>query len=119
MHLVGMGLAVAFLTAAAGAVATRGIADDAPDPAAMVEAAATRADHAALAAHFEKEAVIARAKAAQHSRMAASYEKLGGALVEKLHLDRHCRSLAKAARRTAEENDALAKAHRSIAESLK
>lgn len=107
-------------TMLAGAVATApspGIAGDLADVVEMVESAQTRADHEALAMHFEQEAAAARAKAEQHARMAAGYKKLGGAQVEKLHLDRHCRSLAKAALRAAEENDALAKAHRSIARS--
>lgn len=89
------------------------------DLAARIEGAKTREDHAALADFYEKEAASARAKAELHARMETSYRKLGGGAVEKLHLDRHCRSLAEAARRLAEENEAMAKAHRSIAESIR
>lgn len=112
-------LGVAVLVAVVSTFPTWAAAGDPPDVPKMIESAAARADHVALAAYFEKEAAEARAKAEQHSDMEASYKKLSAAQVEKQHLDRHCRSLVKAARRTAEENDALAKAHRTIAENMK
>lgn len=114
-NVLGMTIFFAALTA----LPTPAAAGDPPDVTQMIESAATRADHAALTAYFEKEAADARAKAERHSRMEASYKKLSGAQVEKSHLDRHCRSLVKAAMQMAEDNEALAKAHRTIAENMK
>ena len=94
-------------------------AGDAPDIEAMIESAATKADHAAVAEYFERAAEEARADADRHSRMAARYQKLGGPQVEKWHLDRHCRGLVKSYRSAAEENEALATAHRTIADNMK
>ena len=86
---------------------------------AMIESAATRADHEALATYFEQQAAEARASAERHERMGARYEKTGGPAIAKFHLDRHCENLAKAYERAAKENEALASAHRTIAGNMK
>ncbi|MGH7819608.1 MAG: hypothetical protein ACREQ9_07540 [Candidatus Binatia bacterium] len=50
-----------------------------------------------------------------HRVMAESYRKIGGALVEKAHLDEHCDSLAQSLDRTAKDFEAMAAAHRGLA----
>lgn len=81
----------------------------------MIGSAKTAADHEAIAKHYEAEATAAKAKAAEHRNMAEGYKKLGGALIEKLHFDQHCETLAKNYDGAAKEYEALAKAHRDMA----
>jgi hypothetical protein len=84
----------------------------------MISSAKTGADHEALAAEYETEATAAKAQAAEHRKMAESYKKLGGAAIEKLHLDEHCERLAKSYDKAAMEY-ALAKAEREMAKAAK
>ena len=85
----------------------------------MISSAKTAADHEALAAEYETEAAAAKAEAAEHRKMAESYKKLGGAALEKLHLDQHCERLAKSYENAAMEYEALAKAEREMAKAAK
>ena len=85
----------------------------------MITMAKTRAEHEKLAASYEQEAKAARAKADEHKAMADAYRKAGGALIEKLHFDQHCDSLAKSYASMAEEFEALAKAEREAAKEMK
>ena len=85
----------------------------------MITAAKTSAEHEKLAAHYEQEAKAARAKADEHAKMAEAYRKGGGALIEKLHFDQHCDSLAKSYAAMASELEALAKAEHEAAKEMK
>jgi hypothetical protein len=85
----------------------------------MITAAKTPAEHEKLAAHYEREAKAARAKADEHKKMADAYRKAGGPLIEKLHFDQHCDALVKSYTAMADEFDALAKAEREAAKETK
>ena len=85
----------------------------------MITAAKTSADHEKLAAEYERESQAARAKADEHAKMAEAYRKAGGALIEKLHFDQHCDSLAKSYAAMASEFEALAKAEHEAAKEMK
>ncbi len=85
----------------------------------MISSAKTAADHEAIAVQYDREAAAARAQAAEHRKMAESYKKVGGSLVEKLHLDQHCEKLAKSYDEAAQQSEALAKAHREMAKQVK
>jgi len=80
-----------------------------------IAAAKTAADHEAIAAHYEKEAKTAEAKAKYHAEMGAAYKKTGGALIEKQHADQHCDAIKAAYEAIAKENAALAEGHRAQA----
>ena len=82
----------------------------------MIERATTKADHEALATHYEQEAKALQAKAADHRRMAQAYAKSGGYAVAKINLPQHCEALASRYDEAAGENLALAKQHRQLAE---
>lgn len=85
----------------------------------QIAEAKSGADHEAIAARYERQAEIADAKVKRHEEMGASYRKLGGPSVMKWHLDEHCDKLAKSYRGVAEENQALAKAHREMGKAAK
>jgi len=85
----------------------------------MVTMAKTSAEHEKLAAHYEQEAKAARAKADEHAKMADAYRKAGGPLIEKLHFDQHCDTLAKSFAAMADEFEALAKAEHEAAKQKK
>src|SRR4051812_31261659 len=68
------------------------------DMAARISGAKSAADHNAIATDYERQASEATEKATMHENMAKSYT---GALKEKMHLDEHCRSIAKKYRDTA------------------
>ena len=85
----------------------------------MITAAKTPAEHEKLAAHYEREAKAARAKAEEHKKMADAYRKAGGPLIEKLHFDQHCDALVKSYTSMADELEALAKAEREAAKETK
>jgi len=85
----------------------------------MITAAKTLAEHEKLAAHYEREAKAARAKAEEHKKMADAYRKAGGPLIEKLHFDQHCDALVKSYTSMADELEALAKAEREAAKETK
>ena len=81
----------------------------------MIQSATTKADHEALAAHYEQEAKALQAKAADHRRMAQGYAKSGGYAVTKGNLLQHCEALASTYGKAADENLELAKQHRQLA----
>ena len=85
----------------------------------MITMAKTAAEHEKLAAHYEQEAKAAKAKSDEHATMADAYRKAGGALIEKLHFDQHCDSLAKSYASMAEELEALAQAEHEAAKQMK
>ena len=79
-----------------------------------IQGASTRADHEALAAHYEDEAKALEAKAAEHDKMAESYAKPGYTASAKASLPAHCSQLAARYREAAQENRELAKGHREL-----
>jgi hypothetical protein len=83
---------------------------------AMIQSATTKADHEALAMHYEQEAKALQAKAAEHREMARAYAK--STLYGKMQssLLQHCDILASQYQRAADENLELAKQHRRLAE---
>jgi hypothetical protein len=85
----------------------------------MIASAKTAADHEAIAAVYERMAAAAKAESEMHEKMGGEYKKVGGGLIEKQHLDEHCRSLAELYAKIARENEALAKAHREMAKAVK
>ena len=85
----------------------------------MITAAKTPGDHEKLAAHYEREAKAARAKAEEHKKMADAYRKAGGPLIEKLHFDQHCDALVRSYTATADEFEALTKAEHEAAKQMK
>ena len=85
----------------------------------MITAAKTLAEHEKLAAHYEREAKAARAKAEEHKKMADAYRKAGGPLIEKLHFDQHCDALVKSYTSMADDLEALAKAEHEAAKQMK
>jgi hypothetical protein len=82
----------------------------------MIRGATTKADHEALATHYEQEAKALQAKAADHRRMAQAYAKTGGYVVTKAQLPQHCEALASRYEEAVGENLELAKQHRQLAE---
>jgi hypothetical protein len=82
----------------------------------MIQSATTKADHEALATHYEQEAQALQAKAADHRRMAQAYFKSGGYAVTKTNLTQHCDALVTTYQEAARENLELAKQHRQLAE---
>lgn len=83
-----------------------------------IEAAQTRADHEALAASYDKDAADARAAAANHRKMAKSYQSYqpgrGGG-----NMTAHCNSVAANYDRIATEYDGMAIMHRQLASQAK
>jgi uncharacterized membrane-anchored protein YhcB (DUF1043 family) len=82
----------------------------------MIQRATTKADHEALATHYEQEAKALQAKAADHRSMGQAYAKSGGYVVTKTNLTLHCSALASSYEKAAGENLELAKQHRQLAE---
>jgi len=80
----------------------------------MIQSAKTKADHEALAKHYEDEASAFQAKAEEHKRMAGAYRNVGkgggAAFVG------HCDRLIAQYQEAAKENLELAKLHRQMAE---
>ncbi len=85
-----------------------------PEIAQRIEAARTREDHEGLAAYYGREAALARAKAAEHRKMARSYQGMvtsgrGGA-----NMPAHCNSIVNLYENMAIEYDSLAADHRQM-----
>ena len=85
----------------------------------QIEAARTRADHEALVKHYNGEAATARAKAAEHRKMATSYQGMisggrGGG-----NMSAHCNAIASSFDGIATQLDGMAAGHRQMAEQAK
>ena len=80
----------------------------------MIQNASTKADHEALATHYEQEAKALQAKAADHRRMAEAYAK-NGYIKTKTNLVQHCNLLTSKYQEAASEYSELAKQHRQLA----
>lgn len=83
--------------------------------AAQIGAAKTPADHEAIAAAFDQEAVRLEALAKDHEKMAQTYRSMSskkGMASASMHA--HCANLAKRYQEAALENRELAKEHRAM-----
>jgi hypothetical protein len=119
MSLVPVALLATVITAGMFARPTTLGAGEEADLDQMISSAKTAADHEAIAAEYERQAAAAKAEAAKHVQMGAAYKKLGGALIEKQHIDTHCDTLVKFYKKIAKENEALANAHKAMAKETK
>ena len=84
-----------------------------------IEAARTRADHEEIASLYEQQAGADKAAGERHRGLARAYGRSWTYRDEDANLARHCESLARTYQQAAEENLALAKAHRQIASDTK
>jgi hypothetical protein len=90
---------------------------------AMITGAKTAADHEALAAQYDKDAAVAKAKAAEHRKMGEAYHShaVGGgkATAGITAMPQHCASLAKSYDEQAQMYTAMAAAERELAKAAK
>jgi hypothetical protein len=80
-----------------------------------IEAARTRSDHEGLVTYYNQEAAAARAKAAEHRKMAKSYQGMvvsgkGGA-----SMAAHCNAIVKQFESIAAEYEGMAEGHQQLA----
>jgi len=110
-------IAAALLLAGIALSGCAGLAT-APSPALQqqIEAARTRADHEALVKHYAGQAAAARAKVAEHRRMATSYQGMIGGGRGGGSMPAHCNAIASSYEGIATQLDAMAAAHRQMAE---
>lgn len=114
-------VAAVVLLVAAPHILSAQTADQLPLPAA-VAAAKTPADHEALAKRYDDLAAGAKASAATHRELAASYQKLSPSTISKYHsesMTKHCDSLAKDDEQRASDFAGLAAGHRDLAKQTK
>lgn len=112
---------LAALTLAAAAVVTFDAAAAAPpigelDPV-TISAAKTQADHEAIAAAYDAEAVVAEKKAKLHEAMLRSYQTPGTKPYMAVMVT-HCKALTKQYTEAAKLNRDMATEHRKIAAAL-
>lgn len=82
----------------------------------LIEIARTKANHEAIAAHYEQEAALLRQKAEEHVRLAFLYRRgLEGTHGNGERLAEHCEGLVEKYKAAAEENVELAILHRELA----
>ena len=84
-----------------------------------IEAARTRADHEEIASLYEQQAGADKAEGERHRGLARAYGRSWTYKGGHANLARHCENLARTHQQAAEENLALAKAHRQIASDTK
>ena len=81
-----------------------------------IAGAKTQADHEAIASYYDREAAIAKDKAAEHRRLAETYRTLAASGRAPLHpMGIHCQQLAQTYESAASENATLAAGHRQMA----
>ena len=85
----------------------------------MIASAGSAADHEAIAEHYDRQKEDALTRAESHRNMSKAYEKRGGSLTKKRHLDRHCADLAKRYEADAEAYGKMAEAHREATQEAK
>jgi hypothetical protein len=86
-----------------------------PEIVQQIEAARTRGDHEALVAYYDREATAARAKAAEHRKMAKSYQGRAVSAKGGLSMPAHCNSIVSQYEGIAAEYDGMAAEHRQMA----
>lgn len=90
-----------------------------PDLLQRIQSARTRGDHEELATYYTKQATAARAVAAEHRKMAQSYQGMfaggrGGA-----SMPAHCNAIVRSQDAVAAEYDAMAAGHQKMAAEAK
>jgi hypothetical protein len=98
-----------------------------PDPSAIanyIQNARTPEDHEAIAAHFDSEAVQAKATAEQYNEFNCHHSKAtelqkSGARFADVAAKRHCRKMLRYYLNKADENRTLAEYHRNLRNSLR
>lgn len=78
-----------------------------------IEAAQTRTDHEALAVYYDNEAVGARAKGAEHRKMAKSYQTVQSR--DSGTMAAHCSTLVRSYEGIAADYEVMAAGHRQMA----
>jgi hypothetical protein len=93
----------------------------APSPALQqqIESARTRADHEALVKYYNAEAATARTKAAEHRKMATSYQGMIGGGRGGGNMVAHCNAIVSSYEGIAMQFDGMAAGHRQMAEQVK
>jgi len=108
------------LVAMLGLLASCSINPHPMDMTQAVQSAKTRADHEALAQHYDDAAKEMQAKAAEHKKMVAQYEankSLYGKQAQSLIS--HCQGLARIYDQAAADNMSMAESHRQMAADVK
>ncbi|WP_296447162.1 hypothetical protein [Rhodoferax sp. UBA5149] len=82
-----------------------------------IEAARTRGDHEALVTYYDREATVARASAAEHRKMAKSYQGMSTGGRGGSSMPVHCNSIVSLYESMATEYEGLAAGHRQMAAS--
>ena len=113
-------LALTSLSAAAQEKPTPAGEQDASAITHLVETAKTKADHEAIAKHFEEEAAQFDKKAEEHQRLAKLYHMGQGAgpKASTVSLASHCDDLVKNFKAAAADAHAMANLHREVAKAL-
>ena len=93
----------------------------APSPALQqqIETARTRADHQALAKYYEDEVAKARARVAEHRKMATSYQGMVSGGRGGGNMPAHCNAIASSYEGIAAQFEGMAASHRQMAEQAK
>ena len=90
------------------------------DMAQAVQSAKTRADHEALAQHYDDAAKEMQAKADEHKKLLAHYQANKGLYGKQAQpLISHCQGLVRIYEQAAAENKSMADAHRQMAAEAK
>lgn len=84
-----------------------------------IESARTRSDHEGLVTYYNQEAAGARAKAAEHRKMAKSYQGMAVGSKGGGSMQSHCNAIVSSYEGIAVEYDGLAASHRQMAELAK
>lgn len=82
-----------------------------------IEMARTRADHASLGEHYDKQAATARAAAAEHRKMAKAYGSGPVSAKGGMSMAAHCNSIVRQFEGIAADYESMAAEHRKLGES--
>ena len=85
----------------------------------QIEGARTRADHEALVKHYTGEAATARAKAAEHRKLAASYLRMPMGGRGGTNMSAHCNAIANSFDSVASQYDGMVASHQQMAAEAK
>lgn len=82
-----------------------------------VQSATTRADHLALAQHYEEAAAAAEAKVAEHKQLLIQYRQKSYLYGKEIYnFEEHCEALIHLYEQTANSNRKMAEMHRKVAQ---
>lgn len=107
------------LVGAALAGCATGPSGSSPELLQKIESASTRSDHEALATYYDQQAAAARALAAEHRKMARSYQGMLGGGRGGASMPSHCNAIVRNQEGIAVEYEAMAAGHRKLAEHAK